>query len=88
MQDKALRLSYEVNGNEYDKPYYLGDGIYPDWATMVKTIRNPNSEKTRRYAKMQEACRKDVDADLVYSKLGGKLSVTRQEHGCSRPCMR
>ncbi|KAK1566270.1 hypothetical protein QYE76_037655 [Lolium multiflorum] len=61
MQGKAPRVSYEINGNEYDKPYYLADGIYPDWATLVKTVRNPNSEKTRRFAKMQEACRKDVE---------------------------
>ncbi|KAK1645837.1 hypothetical protein QYE76_063642 [Lolium multiflorum] len=61
MQGKAPRVSYEINGNEYDKPYYLADGIYPDWATLVKSVRNPNSEKTRRFAKMQEACRKDVE---------------------------
>ncbi|KAK1631439.1 hypothetical protein QYE76_005754 [Lolium multiflorum] len=61
MQGKAPRMSYEVNENEYDKPYYLANGIYPDWATLVKTVRNPNSEKTRRFAKMQEACRKDVE---------------------------
>ncbi|KAK1646961.1 hypothetical protein QYE76_064766 [Lolium multiflorum] len=61
MQGKAPRVSYEVNGNAYDKPCYLADGIYPDWATLVKTIRNPNSEKTRRFAKMQEACSKDVE---------------------------
>ncbi|KAK1551506.1 hypothetical protein QYE76_018193 [Lolium multiflorum] len=48
MQGKAPRVSYGINGNEYDKPYYLADGIYPDWATLVKTVRNPNSEKTRR----------------------------------------
>ncbi|KAK1646445.1 hypothetical protein QYE76_064250 [Lolium multiflorum] len=59
MQGKAPRVSYEINGNAYDKPYYLADGIYPDWATLVKTVRNPNSEKARRFAKMQEA--KDVE---------------------------
>ncbi|KAK1682155.1 hypothetical protein QYE76_043003 [Lolium multiflorum] len=58
---QSSRVSYEINGNAYDKPYYLADGIYPDWATLVKTVRNPNSEKTRRFAKMQEACRKDVE---------------------------
>ncbi|KAK1684519.1 hypothetical protein QYE76_045367 [Lolium multiflorum] len=61
MQGKAPRVSYEVNKNEYDKPYYLADGIYPDWATLVKSVRNPNSEKTRRFAKMQESCKKDVE---------------------------
>ncbi|KAK1610949.1 hypothetical protein QYE76_034622 [Lolium multiflorum] len=52
-------------GPAYDKPYYLADGIYPDWDTLVKTVRNPNSEKTRRFAKMQEACRKDVERGFV-----------------------
>ncbi|KAK1601511.1 hypothetical protein QYE76_037804 [Lolium multiflorum] len=61
MQGKTPRVSYEVNGNAYDKSYYLADGIYPDWATLVKSIRNPNSEKTRRFAKMKEACGKDVE---------------------------
>ncbi|KAK1644625.1 hypothetical protein QYE76_062430 [Lolium multiflorum] len=61
MQGKAPRVSYEVSGNEYDKPYYLADDIYPDWATLVKTVRNPNSEKTRKFAKMQKAYRKYVE---------------------------
>ncbi|KAK1619269.1 hypothetical protein QYE76_024786 [Lolium multiflorum] len=58
---QSSRVSYEINGNAYDKPYYLADGIYPDWATLVKTVRTTNSEKTRRFAKMQEACKKDVE---------------------------
>ncbi|KAK1660504.1 hypothetical protein QYE76_048663 [Lolium multiflorum] len=41
--------------------YYLADGIYPPWATLVKTIRNPNSEQEARFAKEQEAARKDVE---------------------------
>ncbi|KAK1614936.1 hypothetical protein QYE76_020453 [Lolium multiflorum] len=81
MQVNTPRVSYEINGNAYDKPYYLADGIYPDWATLVKTVRNPNSEKTRRFAKMQELAGKMWSVDLVCSKLGGQLSVTRQEHG-------
>jgi hypothetical protein len=44
MQGKAPRVSYEVNGNEYDKPYYFVDGIYPNWDTLVKTVCNPNTK--------------------------------------------
>jgi hypothetical protein len=61
MQGKAPRVSYEINGNEYDKPYYLVDGIYRNCVTLVKTVHNPNTDKTKRFAKMQAACRKDVE---------------------------
>jgi hypothetical protein len=35
------------NGNAYDKPYYAAGGIYPDLATLVKTIRDPTTEEKR-----------------------------------------
>ena len=54
-------INFEVNGNAYDKRYYLTDGIYPLWFTFVKTIHNHDNEKTRKFAKQQEACRKDVE---------------------------
>jgi hypothetical protein len=41
--------------------YYLADGIYPSWATFVKTIPEPQGNKRKYFAKTQEACRKDVE---------------------------
>ncbi|XP_062182040.1 uncharacterized protein LOC133886310 [Phragmites australis] len=29
-------VSYTVNGNRYDMGYYLGDAIYPEWATISR----------------------------------------------------
>jgi hypothetical protein len=41
--------------------YYLADGIYPDWATLVKTYSEPVSQKEIIYAETQESARKDVE---------------------------
>nr|XP_043611942.1 uncharacterized protein LOC122583623 [Erigeron canadensis] len=42
-------------------PVFLVDGIYPRYAMFVKTISHPTGEKRIRYAKAQEAARKDVE---------------------------
>ena len=54
-------VNFTVNGHNYDKGYYLGDGIYPQWTTIVKTIPNPVGEKRKRFAQEQESARKDVE---------------------------
>ncbi|CAN1268340.1 Protein ALP1-like [Linum perenne] len=64
--DQAVRgglpqVTYVVNGTTYDQCYYLADGIYPPWASFVKTISNPSTHKKKLFAKYQEAYRKDVE---------------------------
>ncbi|XP_023920936.2 uncharacterized protein LOC112032404 [Quercus suber] len=57
----APPINYLINGNDYSMGYYLADGIYPSWATFVKTIPAPQDHKRQHFASAQEAVRKDVE---------------------------
>ncbi|XP_020195431.1 uncharacterized protein [Aegilops tauschii subsp. strangulata] len=54
-------VNFEINGHQYNKGYYLADGIYPQWSSFVKTISKPQGEKRKRFAQMQDSARKDVE---------------------------
>ncbi|MBW0478934.1 hypothetical protein O181_018649 [Austropuccinia psidii MF-1] len=45
---------YTINGSNYEMEYYLADGIYPDWATLLKTISQPQGAKRQYFAQMQD----------------------------------
>uniref|UniRef100_A0A0D3BIW0 DDE Tnp4 domain-containing protein n=1 Tax=Brassica oleracea var. oleracea TaxID=109376 RepID=A0A0D3BIW0_BRAOL len=57
----APEVNFYVNGHTYHLAYYLTDGIYPDWATFIQSIRLPQTEKHSLFAKKQESVRKDVE---------------------------
>lgn len=41
--------------------YYLAYGIYPEWATFVKTIHLPQCDKDKLFSERQEGARKDIE---------------------------
>lgn len=45
--------------------YYLSDGIYPQYATLVQTISEPSSPKEMVFAQKQESVRKDVERAFI-----------------------
>ncbi|XP_074367392.1 uncharacterized protein LOC141707871 [Apium graveolens] len=45
LQGRAPKVNYTINANNYNMGYYLTDGIYPEWATFVKTIPRPQNER-------------------------------------------
>jgi hypothetical protein len=57
----APECEYTINGNTYHQGYYLANGIYLDWATLVKTISQPWGLDQKHFVKMQEAWCKDVE---------------------------
>jgi hypothetical protein len=61
LQGKAPDVEFTVNGSQYSMSYYLADGIYPEWATFVKTINRPLSAKHKLFASFQEGERKVVE---------------------------
>jgi hypothetical protein len=52
---------FTVSGVEYKHGYYLADLIYPTYSTLVKSIKHPHDEKRKKFAKYQEAARKDIE---------------------------
>ena len=61
MHGRAPRVQYTINGNCYTLPYYLTDGIYPEYQIFVKTIPAPSTEKCKYFAARQEGERKEVE---------------------------
>ncbi|XP_021771789.1 putative nuclease HARBI1 [Chenopodium quinoa] len=61
LEDRTPAVNFVVNGHHYTNGYYLTDGIYPRWATFVKSITSPQARKDHLFAKHQEAARKDVE---------------------------
>ncbi|XP_062224485.1 uncharacterized protein LOC133923034 [Phragmites australis] len=75
----APPVSYSINGNRYDMGYYLGDGIYPEWATIVKAIPAPRGNKSIHFSAMQAALRKDVER--AFGVLQARFAIV---HGPAR----
>jgi len=71
----APRVHFTVNGNAYDMGYYLADGIYPDWATLVKGVHEPVNEQQKLFTLKQSEYRKDVER--AFGVLQAKFKIVK-----------
>jgi hypothetical protein len=58
---QSPEVKYTVNNKEYDMGYYLADGIYPAWATLMSPVPRAMSNKHRKFNEKQQQFRKDVE---------------------------
>ncbi|KAI4982712.1 hypothetical protein ZWY2020_023204 [Hordeum vulgare] len=68
-------VNYSINDHQYTMGYYLADGIYPKWATFVKSIPAPDTRKNKTFAKKQEGARKDVER--AFGVLQSRFAIIR-----------
>lgn len=61
MKSAAATTRFTVGDTEFEGAYFLADGIYPNYAYLMKTISNPTNPKEKLFAKHQEGVRKDVE---------------------------
>ncbi|XP_071726768.1 protein ALP1-like [Rutidosis leptorrhynchoides] len=67
--------TFKVNGNQYTKGYYLVNGIYPDWATLLKGYAAPTDDPRIKFTRFQASARKDVVRAL--GVLQGRFHILR-----------
>uniref|UniRef100_A0A0D3A5K6 Myb-like domain-containing protein n=1 Tax=Brassica oleracea var. oleracea TaxID=109376 RepID=A0A0D3A5K6_BRAOL len=70
------RVKFFLNQRPYDMAYYLPDGIYPSYPTFVKSIRLPQSEPDKLFAKYQEGCRKYIER--AFGVLQARFKIIRE----------
>jgi hypothetical protein len=61
----AWGVKFEIGGNLYKYPYYLVDGIYSLWSTLIQPKKLVSQDQaTSLFTKRQDSCRKDIEQDF------------------------
>lgn len=74
LHECAPKVNFVVNRTQYKKEYYLTYGIYPEWATFVKSLC-PSDENRKKFEQRQETARKDIER--VFGVLPSRWAIQR-----------
>jgi hypothetical protein len=73
LHKKSPQISFKINGNHYNYGYYLVDGIYNNYATMIKGNLTSTDKALRNFTKAQEGARKDIEC--AFGHLKGRFQI-------------
>ncbi|XP_010690655.1 uncharacterized protein LOC104904161 [Beta vulgaris subsp. vulgaris] len=76
LEGRAPPVQFTVNGNQYDKGYYLTNGIYLNWATFIQSVTCPQTLKDKLFAQHQEGARKDIER--AFGVLQSQFAIVRR----------
>jgi hypothetical protein len=70
----AWGVEFEIGGNLYKYLYYLVDGIYSSWSTLIQSKKLVSQDQaTSLFTKRQESCRKDIER--AFGILQGQFQI-------------
>lgn len=61
LKSPAASVKYTILDTDFTGAYFLADGIYPNYAFLMKSVSVPRTAKEKLFSKYQEGCRKDVE---------------------------
>ncbi|XP_038693799.1 uncharacterized protein LOC119991525 [Tripterygium wilfordii] len=75
IRGRTPNVPFIVNGSVYHTPYYLTDGIYPQYAALMQSIPHPHTPVEQVFARTHESVRKDVER--AFGVLQAKWGITK-----------
>ena len=80
LHKQAPQVTFKLNSNHYHYTYYLSDGIYPSWSTLIKSKSGSNDPPSSHYTTEHKSFRKDIECAFGVPK--GKFQIIKRPVLC------
>jgi hypothetical protein len=61
-------VPFVISDQHFNETWITVDGIYPQYSRFVRGVKEPITQRDKRYTKWQEATRKDIERAFVVLK--------------------